>query len=104
VSTELAQGDPNATQLLQEQVDSLKRIADLQRNQSRALEELKISMAGLGRSSVKIEDFNMPFFHLVGLMIKVALATIPAAIILAIVYSIIGAILAIFGIGFLNMF
>lgn len=104
MSTELSQVEPNATQLLQEQVDALNKIADLQRNHSRALEQLKISMAGLGRSSVKIEDLNMPFFHLVGLMIKIALAAIPAAIILAIVYSILGALLAFFGVGFFSLF
>jgi hypothetical protein len=32
---------------------------------------------------VSIENFNMPFFALVGLMLKVALASIPAILILA---------------------
>ena len=65
---------------------------------------LKISMAGSSRSSVKIEDFNMPFIHLVGLLVKFALAAIPAAIILTVVYVIIGFVLTFFGVGFLSMF
>ncbi len=31
---------------------------------------------------VKIEDVNIPFFHLVGLMLKIAIAAIPAALIM----------------------
>jgi hypothetical protein len=31
---------------------------------------------------VKIEDINIPFLHLVGLMLKVSIAAIPAALIM----------------------
>jgi hypothetical protein len=31
---------------------------------------------------VKIEDINIPFFHLVGLILKITIASIPAGIIL----------------------
>ncbi|MDP3046660.1 MAG: hypothetical protein Q8O07_04210 [Chloroflexota bacterium] len=31
---------------------------------------------------VKIEDVNIPFLHLVGLMLKIAIAAIPAALIM----------------------
>lgn len=31
---------------------------------------------------VKIEDVNIPFLHLVGLMLKISIAAIPAAIIM----------------------
>ena len=34
---------------------------------------------------VKIREFNMPFFDLVGFMIKAAIASIPAAIILGLI-------------------
>jgi hypothetical protein len=93
----------SATQLLQAQVNSLTEIAEMQRHQTKALEQLKHVSGGL--TSVKIEDFNMPFMNLVGLMVKIALASIPAAIILAIVYFIIGFIIAtLFGsLGFLSM-
>ncbi len=37
---------------------------------------------------IKIEDVNMPFVALIGFLLKVALAGIPAAIILAILYTI----------------
>lgn len=52
---------------------------------------------------VRIVDFNMPFFALVGILVKIALASIPAMIIVAITLSIIGigvsAALAAFSIG-----
>lgn len=98
--------ESSSNQLLQAQVDALEKITDLQRSQIRTLEQLKISMAGSTRTSVKIEDFNMPFMNLVGLLVKIALASIPAAIILAIVYAILAFLLtAVFGgIGLLSMF
>ncbi len=37
---------------------------------------------------VIVINFNMPFFSIVGILIKFSLAAIPAAIILAIVYSV----------------
>jgi hypothetical protein len=39
---------------------------------------------------VEIIGFNMPFWSLVGFMIKLAFAAIPAAIIIAIIWGIIG--------------
>lgn len=49
------------------------------------LKELEyIRKTGIQKSyGVSIENFNMPFFALVGLMLKVALASIPAILILA---------------------
>ena len=42
--------------------------------------------------NVKVVDINMPFMAMVGLMIKVSLASIPAAIILTILGAILAAI------------
>jgi len=42
---------------------------------------------------VKIQDINMPFWSLVGFMIKVTLASIPAAIIIAVITFLIFALL-----------
>lgn len=104
MSAEQSPVEKNATQLLQAQVSSLTEIAELQRQQIKALEQIKLHSGG--RTSVKIEDFNMPFMNLVGLLVKVALASIPAAIILTIVYFIIAFIIAtVFGgIGLLSTF
>ena len=48
--------------------------------------------------AVRVVDFTMPFWSLVGFMIKVSLASIPAVIILAVVYlfavAIFGGVLA----------
>jgi hypothetical protein len=41
---------------------------------------------------VKIEDINIPFLHLVGLMLKVSIAAIPAALILFLVGLVLSAL------------
>lgn len=43
---------------------------------------------------VRIVDFNMPFFALVGILVKIALASIPAMIIFAITVIIIGIVVS----------
>jgi hypothetical protein len=43
--------------------------------------------------NVIVVDFNIPFWSLVGLMIKVSLAAIPAMIVLTIIYAIVGSFL-----------
>lgn len=45
---------------------------------------------------VQIENINMPFWSLVGFMVKISLATIPALIILSIVIAILAGILGAF--------
>lgn len=42
---------------------------------------------------VTVVNFNMPFFALVGFLIKLALAAVPASIILAIVWGVLFAVL-----------
>lgn len=84
---------------LEQKVVLLTNIAESQQAQLKSLEQTNRQLVTLmerqasptanGRTSVKIEDFNMPFMNLVGLMVKIALASIPAAIILTIVYFII---------------
>lgn len=51
------------------------------------------------RQSVVVTDIDMPFWSMVGFMIKWAIAAIPAMIVLFILFSIIGAILAAVGLG-----
>ena len=41
---------------------------------------------------VRVVGFNMPFFNLVGFFIKAALAAIPAAIIVFVIYAVIAAV------------
>jgi hypothetical protein len=41
---------------------------------------------------VKIEDINIPFLHLVGLMLKVSIAAIPAALIMFLVGLVLSAL------------
>jgi hypothetical protein len=38
---------------------------------------------------VKIEDVNIPFLHLVGLMLKISIAAIPAALIMSLLVLIV---------------
>jgi hypothetical protein len=38
---------------------------------------------------VKIEDINIPFLHLVGLMLKISIAAIPAALIMSLLVLIV---------------
>jgi hypothetical protein len=41
---------------------------------------------------VKIEDINIPFLHLVGLMLKISIAAIPAALIMSLLVLIVTAL------------
>lgn len=49
------------------------------------------------RTEVVVTGLRIPFWHLVGLMIQIAIASIPAAIVLAMLGSFIAALLATFG-------
>lgn len=96
------------TELLVLQTHSLSTLVDIQNIQKAQIAELKtqnermielLSSRSEESSSenlthVKIENINMPFGALVGFMIKISLASIPAAIILAIIYAL---IVALFG-------
>ncbi len=94
------------TELLAEQTTYLSALVDIQSKQKDQITELerqneKIieSLADLvdkGDSTldVNIENINMPFMDLVGFMVKIAIASIPAAIFIGILYAI---VIAIFG-------
>jgi hypothetical protein len=84
------------TELLDSQTQSLSELVEIQRLQREQITGLKEQNKRIiellenvsdedpdtGLIYVKIEDINMPFGALVGFMIKVSLAAIPAAIIL----------------------
>lgn len=54
-------------------------------------------MESLNYYRVKVEDINMPFGAMVGLMIKVVIAAIPAGIILGILFAIVNFLMTLFG-------
>lgn len=103
---------------LEAEVSSLKEIAATQQAQLKSLEQTNQKLVALmehranqpqaGVTGVKIQDFNMPFMNLVGLLVKVALASIPAGIVLTIIYAIILFIVATvfggIGLGLMNAF
>jgi hypothetical protein len=83
---------PSATQaspvdLLSRQVQLLADLQQMQRQQHEQIERLIAQNQRLIAAfrAVKIADINMPFMALVGFIIKVSLAAIPAYIILAII-------------------
>lgn len=73
----------NLTDLLTQQVELLTQQNALLANIQNALSG---QQSPSGSTQVKIIDFNMPFGALVGLLIKVALAAIPALIIIGVCY------------------
>jgi hypothetical protein len=60
-------------------------------------EELRDEGFGIPRSGVQITGISIPFWDLVAIMIKMAFAAIPAAIIIALVWGVIGMALMGFG-------
>ena len=92
---EISASDPKI--LLQQQVQLLQelnnRVAAIQNTQ----EQLELRVAGLknespslaGRAEVLIKNFEMPFWSMVGLMIKWTFASIPAAIIVAVLVGLV---------------
>ena len=91
------------TELLQEQVLLLREIRQmLQKSQADSSVKLENYQVLLGDIrdylhdplEVKVENINMPFGALVGLIIKWSLASIPAAIILAIIGGLIFLVIA----------
>lgn len=98
--------------LLEDQVQLLSDIREIQKNQQAQLEELKIQnirlidllasqqqVDGAGLDHVKVENFNMPFLSLVGFLIKMTIASIPAAIVVSVLVFAILALLAMLGFG-----
>jgi hypothetical protein len=91
----------NPTELLDMQVQVLNRIYQVQLKQQELLEKIRSQqeqLLMLPRNDqpndnrpwyVKIVDFNMPFSALVGIMIKISAASIPATIIICVVITVI---------------
>jgi uncharacterized protein YacL len=77
--------------------DPLMLIQRTQQQQAETLAEINEQLQGISRRPLKITDFDMPFGSLVGFMVKAAIASIPAAIIVIILYFVIGFILGMFG-------
>jgi hypothetical protein len=50
-----------------------------------------------GRQWVKVQDVNIPFFNLAGFLVKVALASIPAGLILGMIWFFIVALFGLLG-------
>jgi hypothetical protein len=100
------------TELLAAQTRSLAELVEIQRTQKGQIEELQRQNERLigalapaerdrparGVAHVKVDNINMPFWALVGFLIKVSLASIPAFIILAILYTIIVFLLGLAGV------
>ena len=100
----------NPTELLTAQTRSLSELVEIQKNQKVQISELQKQnkrmielLEDQQRSSatsvalVKIEDVNMPFSALVGFLLKVSFAAIPAGFILGIIYALVIAIFGDFG-------
>jgi hypothetical protein len=101
----------NPTELLSAQAQSLSELVKIQNIQKEQIEELQrqnermiglLSTANQGDSSqtmtrVKIEDVNMPFGALIGFLVKVSLASIPAVLILTVIYFLIIFVLSMLG-------
>jgi hypothetical protein len=101
----------NPTELLSAQAQSLSELVKIQNIQKEQIAELQrqnarmiglLSAANQGDSSqtiarVKIEDVNMPFGALIGFLVKVSLASIPAVLVLAVIYFLILFVFSIFG-------
>jgi hypothetical protein len=98
------QENKNPTELLSLQLQTLERISQIQLNQNSTLEDIRVQQEKLHKvlivanqereyseiNQVEIIDFNMPFTALVGILVKIALASIPAAIILTAIIAVIG--------------
>ncbi len=102
ISQPAAQSSPTA--MLAAQTQSLAELVAIQKAQSSQIEALRqqnerllASQSAAGQAKgplhVKIENINMPFWALVGFMIKVTLASIPAMLILWVIFAIIALVL-----------
>lgn len=103
------------TAMLAAQTQSLAELVAIQKAQSSQIEALRqqnerllASQSAAGQAKgllhVKIENVDMPFWALVGFMIKVTLASIPAMLILWVIFAVIALVLGgVFG-GFFSAF
>ena len=94
------------TAMLAAQTQSLADLVAIQKAQSVQIEALKQqnerllasrSEAGPAKSlaHVKVENINMPFWALVGFMLKVTLASIPAMLILWAIFAVVALVLGV---------
>lgn len=67
-------------------IDPLSAIQQTQAQQALALTRMAEQLEALNARPLRITDFDMPFGSLVGFMVKAAIASIPAAIIIAVLY------------------
>ena len=81
---------------IRQTLDNLRREQIVQSAQLRDTIEQSVPRQSLSR--VAIGDFDMPFWAIVGFLIKFSLASIPAAILLTILAVIILLVLASFGV------
>lgn len=95
---------PSPTALLAAQTQSLADLVEIQKAQSaqiQALQQQNERLIGIqveakhapAANRVKIENINMPFWAMVGFLIKLSLASIPAMIILSIILGLITLVL-----------
>ena len=73
----------------------LSQMIELQRMQGERLDNVAIQLTKK-QTAVSLQNFNMPFWAMVGLLIKVSIAAIPAAIILAILSGVVGLVATMF--------
>jgi hypothetical protein len=101
-------------ELLQSQVDLLSEIYRVEENQQRVIGELQSQIEELTKILVsvssysekdgegllhgKIENVNVPFWSLVGFLLKLSFASIPAAVVLGILWIIVIGIISLMGI------
>ena len=89
--TSLPKSQKSPTELLQAQYETLTSMYFDQVEQNRRMVDAMENMNDIVSNHltpVKIEDVNMPFTAMVGLMLKVAVASIPAAIIFIVLFAI----------------
>ena len=88
--TSAPKSQKSPTELLQAQYETLAAMYADQAEQNKrlvvALENVDDILSNQ-LTSIKIEDVNMPFVAMVGLMLKVAVASIPAAIIFIVLFG-----------------
>ena len=95
----------SSAELLSTEARSLVELVEIQKSQKAQIEKLQRQnerIIGLLTDAkeknllahVKIEDVNMPFGALIGFLVKVSLASIPAMLILGVIYLL---VVALFG-------
>ena len=103
------------TEILEAQNDILEKILLHQIRASSALDELRKKQEELTAAQksalaqppprlgqVKIIDFNMPFVALIGMLVKISVASIPASLIMVVVFVIVTGTL-LFGLSLLGV-